>query len=214
MDYPMTDFTFDFTLEKFKKCVPHNKEPELWFQALYEELPKYNINTLERVAGFISQCQHESNDFTVLEENLNYSAKGLRQVFRKYFTTDAIAKQYERKKVAIANRAYANRMGNGDESSGDGWKYRGHGIIQITGKNNYIACSKFLFGDDSLVQNPDLLLQPKYAVLSACWYWDMRDLNQSCDTKDIITMTKRINGGTVGIDDRKSNWIRALDVLK
>lgn len=209
----MTDFTFDFTLEKLSKCLKHNKDPKPWFDALYEELPKYGINTVETVAGFIAQCQHESTDFTVLQENLNYSAKGLRQTFRKYFQTDAIAQQYERKKVAIANRAYANRMGNGPEESGEGWMYRGRGIIQITGKNNYIACSKFLFNDDRLVTNPDLLLEPKYAVLSACWFWDMRDLNESCIKKDIVTMTKRINGGENGIDSRRELWKNALNIL-
>jgi putative chitinase len=206
-------FNFDFTIDKLAECVQHNKNLQPWYDAMVEQLPKYEINTVETVAGFIAQCQHESADFTVLAENLNYSAKGLRKVFKKYFPTDALAAQYQHKPVEIANKVYSNRMGNGSEKSGDGWKFRGRGILQITGKNNYAECSKILFNDNSLVQDPDKLLIPINAILSACWYWDARDVNKSCVNHDIKTMTLKINGGTNGLEERSANWKRALSVL-
>lgn len=207
-------FNFDFTLEKLSKCLTHNKHPELWFEALSKCLPKYNINTVETTAGFLAQCQHESCDFTVLQENLNYGSKGLRKVFRKYFPTDALAEQYQRKPELIANRVYASRMGNGDEKSGEGWLYRGRGILQVTGKNNYIHCSKELFNDDRLVSDPELLLLPENAILSACWYWNSRNINETCVKHDIQAMTLRVNGGDNGLAERTSNWKRALTILK
>ena len=137
-------YTFDFTEEKFCKILV-NPEEKLWYDAIYEILPKYGINTPERVAGFLAQTCHECLDYTVMQENLYYSATGLRKTFPKYFGTPSIAAQYAKKPQLIANKVYANRMGNGSPESGDGWKYRGRGPIQCTGKNNYIACSKFLF---------------------------------------------------------------------
>lgn len=206
-------FKFKFDYDEFVKCLPHNKNPKVWYDTCYEILPKYEIDTIPRVAGFLAQCQHESLDFNVLQENLNYGATGLRKVFGKYFPTSALANAYARKPEKIANRVYANRMGNGPESSGDGWKYRGRGILQVTGKSNYAACSQEIFGDDTLVKNPDLLSDPKYALLSACWYWEKNNLNSLCDKKDIVGMTKRINGGVNGLEDRKLHWNTALKVL-
>ena len=207
-------FNFEFTVDKLAECIPHNKNPQEWYDAMIKYLPEHGINDVETVAGFIAQCQHESADFTVLSENLNYSAKGLRKVFRKYFTTDALAKAYAHKPVDIANKVYANRLGNGSEKSGDGWKFRGRGILQITGKNNYAECSKILFNDTSLVQNPDALLTPTNAILSACWFWDARNINKTCVNRDIKNMTLLVNGGLNGIEERTSNWVRALSILQ
>lgn len=207
-------FDFDFTLEKVAACISKNKDPESWFKALAEHLPQFEINTPARVAGFISQCQHESGDFNLLQENLNYGAKGLRGTFGKYFPTDEVAVQYERKPEMIANRVYSSRMGNGDETSGEGWKYRGRGLLQLTGKSNYTQCSKDLFGDDTLVEDPDLLRTPEYAVLSACWFWKKNNLNAICDTGDVVALSKRINGGTIGLDDRISHWNHCLEILE
>lgn len=207
-------FDFDFTLEKVAACISKNKDPEPWFNALAEHLPQFEINTPARVAGFISQCQHESGDFTLLQENLNYGAKGLRGTFGKYFPTDDIALQYERKPEMIANRVYSSRMGNGDEHSGEGWKYRGRGLLQLTGKSNYTQCSHDLFHDETLVEDPDLLRTPEYAVLSACWFWKKNNLNAICDTGDVVALSKRINGGTIGLDDRISHWNHCLEILE
>lgn len=207
-------FEFDFTLEKLTECIHKNKDPEVWYNALTEYLPQFEIVTPARVAGFIAQCQHESLDFTILQENLNYSAKGLRGVFGKYFPSDDLANAYARKPEMIANRVYASRMGNGDEASGDGWRFRGRGIIQITGRNNYTQCSKDLFQDSSLVDEPDLLRTPEYAVLTACWFWHKNSLNQICDRGDIVLLSKRINGGTIGLEDRVKHWNIALDLFE
>jgi putative chitinase len=207
-------FEFDFTQEKLAECIHKNKEPNLWYNALSEYLPLFEITTPARVAGFIAQCQHESLDFTLLQENLNYGAKGLRGLFGKYFPTDELAKQYERKPEMIANRIYGGRMGNGPEASGDGWRFRGRGIIQITGRSNYTQCSRDLFQDNSLAEDPDLLRTPEYAVLTACWFWRKNGLNQICDTGDIVLLSKRINGGTIGLEDRIKHWNIALDLFE
>jgi putative chitinase len=148
-------------------------------------------------------------DFTALVENLNYSANGLLATFRKYFTPD-LANAYARKPQAIASRVYANRMGNGDEASGEGWKYRGRGILQVTGKNNYYQCSQFIFSDDRLIDSPELLQTPEYALRSACWYWVNNNLNALADTRDVEALTRRINGGTNGLQDRKDRYYSAM----
>ena len=207
-------FEFDFTPAKLAECIHKNKNPQMWYDAFAEHFPAFEITTPARVAGFIAQCQHESLDFTVLQENLNYGAKGLRGLFGKYFPDDATALHYERKPEMIANRIYANRMSNGNEQSGDGWKFRGRGILQITGRANYTQCSRDLFGDDSLVEDPDLLRQPAYATLSACWFWHKNQLNHICDTGDIVLLSKRINGGTIGLEDRVAHWNAALDLFE
>ncbi len=207
-------FEFDFTQDKLAHLIHKNKEPDYWYNAMCEYLPKFEITTAARVAGFVAQCQHESLDFTILQENLNYGAKGLRGLFGKYFPTDELAKQYERKPQMIANRIYANRMANGNEQSGDGWKFRGRGILQITGRANYTQCSRDLFGDDTLADDPDLVRTPEYAIITACWFWHKNQLNQICDRGDIVLLSKKINGGTIGLEDRIKHWNDALDVFE
>jgi len=169
---------------------------------------KYEINTALRLAHFLAQINHESGDMKRLEENLNYSAKRLLEVFPKYFDSYEIALSYANKPKMIASRVYANRMGNGDEASGDGYKYRGRGLIQLTGKTNYVAFDRFLNADGEIISNPDLVAKNKeYAVLTAFFYWDNRRLNNLID-KDVNQyftckeITKRINGGYNGLDDR------------
>ena len=207
-------FEFDFTQDKLAHLLHKNKEPGYWYNAMCEYLPKFEITTAARVAGFVAQCQHESLDFTILQENLNYGAKGLRGLFGKYFPTDELAKQYERKPEMIANRIYANRMANGPESSGDGWRFRGRGILQITGRANYTQCSRDLFQDDTLANDPDLVRTPEYAIITACWFWHKNQLNQICDRGDIVLLSKKINGGTIGLEDRIKHWNDALDVFE
>lgn len=207
-------FEFDFTQAKLKKVVHKNKELNIWYDAFSKYLPQFYITTPARVAGFIAQCQHESADFTALQENLNYGAKGLRGLFGKYFPDDATAKAYERQPEKIANRIYGGRMGNGPEASGEGWKYRGRGILQITGKSNYTQCSRDLFQDNTLVDNPDYVRYPEYAVLTACWFWYKNQLNAICDKGDIVLLSKKINGGTIGMEDRIKHWNDALDAFE
>jgi putative chitinase len=186
----------------------NKNECEYYLESLNVVLPNKEINTSLRLCHFLAQIIHESGHFKYKSENLNYSAKALRSVFGKYFKTDAVANEYARKPEKIANRVYANRMGNGDEASGDGWKYRGRGLIQLTGKCNYDACGKAIGLD--LLGNPDLLTESAEAsVLAACWFWNKNGLNQFADKDDITTITKRINGGTNGLEDRKSNLTKA-----
>lgn len=199
------------TEETLLQIIPNCRKPELWVEHLNEELPKYDILSPEEISSFMSQTGHESGHFNILSENLNYSKDGLRKVFPKYFPTDEIAQRYARKPEMIANRVYANRMGNGPESSGDGWKFRGRGLIQCTGTRNYTACSQFLFGDNRLLDDPDLLLDPKYAILSACWFWTANKLNDYAD--DVEKTTEIVNGGHHGLADREAIYERALDAL-
>jgi putative chitinase len=201
----------ELNLEKLKKCVPNNKDHAGLMNAFNKVFEKYEINTKERVAGFLAQCGHESLDFTVLKENLNYGAKGLRGIFGKYFPDDATAAKYERKPEMIANRVYASRMGNGNEASGDGYKFRGRGAIQLTGCSNYTAFAKDVGKtiDETIVYLETL----EGAIESACWFWKKNGLNEIADKKDITLMTKRINGGTIGLEDRKKHWEKNLQVL-
>lgn len=165
-------------------------------------LPTYGINTPLRMAHFIAQIMHESGDFRSTVENLNYSSTALRAVFGKYFNTEEMASEYHRQPEKIANVVYANRMGNGDTESGDGWRYRGRGLIQLTGKNNCKACGDAL--GVNLVDYPELLSDdPMVATYSACWYWSERKLNKHADNDDLDSITKRINGGMNGIEHRK-----------
>ena len=202
-----------FTEDAVRQLIPKVKNFEEWYSNLINILPEYDIDTPKRVAAFMAQCGHESGGFTLMQENLNYSAKGLVGTFKKYFPTEAHAKPYERKPEMIANRVYANRMGNGDEASGEGWYFRGRGIIQITGKNNYTKCSQSLFESNVLVENPDLLLETEYAIHSACWFWSAARLNELADIGDIKTMTKRINGGFIGLEDRINHYNHAIEIL-
>ena len=203
--------SFTLTKEHLAKLLPANKNLDAWFNALSSILPKYDITTKERTAAFIAQCSHESCDFTVLKENLNYSQQGLRKVFPKYFPDDATAGKYARQPAAIANRVYAGRMGNGAEASGEGWKFSGKGIIQLTGKANQSKFAEFM--QMPLDQMPDFLLTCEGAVHSAGWFWSTNKLNELADKQDIVTMTKRINGGIIGLDDRKAKFAKALTVL-
>ena len=159
-----------------------------------------------RAAHFFAQTAHESGNFKAFSENLNYGAKGLRAVFRKYFPTDALARAYERKPAKIANRVYGNRMGNGDEASGEGWKYRGRGPLQLTGKNNYRAFGRYIGREQEVLDNPDLVAT-ELGFESALWFFDANKLWSICDQgindAAILALTKRINGGTHGLDDRK-----------
>jgi putative chitinase len=178
-----------------------------WLGPLEETFAKYDISTPQRQAAFIGQCQHESANFNTLEENLHYKAESLMKVWPSRFTNDLIAGAYANNPEKIANKVYAGRMGNGDEESGDGWKYHGRGLIQLTGRDNYANCGSSLNLD--LLGNPNLLIEPKYATLSAGYFWNKKGLNALADSKDYDTMTKRINGGLIGIDDRKIKIAKA-----
>lgn len=204
-------FTFNFKKEHLAEIIKGNPNVDEWYEALVNVLPTYEINTPNRVSAFLAQCAHESGGFRTLKENLNYRADSLLKVFPKYFKTLTEAQQFERKQDKIANRVYANRMGNGTESSGDGWKYCGRGLIQLTGKSNYKAFADSIKMD--LEKVPDYLGTFEGAVKSACWFWKTNNLNQWADKDDILTMTKKINGGTIGLDDRKKHYEHAKQVL-
>ena len=180
-----------------------------WVDALNTTCDKFEINTPERVAGFLSQVGHESGGLKFVVENLNYSAPALRTVFGKYFTDDSQANAYARQPEKIANKVYANRMGNGDEKSGDGFKYRGRGLVQCTGKDTYAAFGNAV-GVDT-VDNPEALEAPDAAALSAGWFWSTHHLNSLADAKDVVGMTRRINGGTNGLDDRELRYNKLMN---
>lgn len=204
----------ELTLDQLKQLIPGNKYVTYWHNALTQLLPDYEINTPERIAAFIAQCAHESGNFTALKENLNYRAETLRRLFPKYFPNDEIARDYAsrpNKQEAIANRIYASRMGNGPEASGDGYRYRGRGLIQLTGKENYSWFAASL--EISVEEASEYLETFEGAAQSACWFWETNKLNQWADKGDIVTLTKRINGGTIGLDDRIKHYKHALHVL-
>jgi putative chitinase len=202
------------SLEQLKELLPKNPYVENWHSALTQLFPDYEINTPKRMAAFIAQCAHESGGFMILTENLNYRAASLRKLFPKYFPDDAIAQRYAsmpNKQEAIANRIYANRMGNGPEESGDGFKYRGRGLIQLTGRQNYTWFAASL--EISPEEATEYLGTFEGAAQSACWFWETNKLNQWADKGDIVTLTKRINGGTIGLEDRIKHYEHALHVL-
>jgi putative chitinase len=203
------------TQQQFAEMFPKNKDSQGWADALNKVLPDYDINTPKRVAAFLAQCGHESAGFTTLTENLNYSVAGLKRVFGKYFKDTATANAYQRQPQKIANRVYANRMGNGDEASGEGWKYRGRGPIQLTGKINYTQFANDMFDDPkSVLDNPDVVaLNKEIALTSAVWFWNKNELNSLADIGDIKAMTKKINGGHVGLEDRIKHYNHALNLL-
>jgi len=190
-----------------------------WLAPLEEVFAKYDISTPQRQAGFIGQCSHESNNFKTLEENLNYKVEALLSLFGRHRISEEDAKKYGRtatqpaNQQEIANCLYGNDFGRkmGNNEKGDGWKYHGRGLIQLTGKENYVNCGSGLGVD--LAGNPDWLLDPKYAALSAGWFWNKKGLNSLADSGDIETMTKRINGGLIGLDDRKAKIAKALTIL-
>jgi putative chitinase len=204
-------FTFDFTKEQLAEIIPGNPYLGHWYEALSEILPEYNINTPQRVAAFVAQCAHESGNFRMLKENLNYRAVTLRKIFPKYFPTDELAAQYAGKQELIANRVYGGRMGNGPEQSGDGFRYCGRGLIQLTGKDNY---SWFAASLEIPVEEAAEYLQTfEGAVQSACWFWETNNLNTQADAGDIKLMTKKINGGYIGLEDRIKHYNHALHVF-
>ena len=200
------------TKEKIIHLLHGNADAAAWADAALEILPKYEINTPNRIAGFFAQCGHESMNFTALSENLNYRAETLEKLFSKYFSkAGRNAADYAKQPEKIANVIYANRMANGDTASGDGFKFRGRGIIQITGKDNYSA-----FALSIKMTLPDVIeyVQTKKGALeSACWYWNSRKINIACDENDIVKMTKLVNGGTIGLEDRRKHYEKALAVL-
>jgi putative chitinase len=204
----MSDFIL--SKEQLADLISGNPYVEHWHSALKAALPDYDINSPRRVAAFVAQCAHESGGFRFLTENLNYRAESLVKTWPRYFNAsnaDAYAKNPQR----IANRAYANRMGNGDEASGDGWRFCGRGLIQLTGRSNYQAFADSIETDINEI--PDYLATFEGAVQSACWFWETNNLNKWADLGDILTLTKRINGGTLGLDERMKHYTHALHVL-
>ena len=204
-------FKFDFE-EWMAEELIHRDDWKEWYEAMCEILPLWSVDTIERVAGFVAQCGHESGGFRVLSENLNYSAKALNSIFPKYFRrAGRDANEYHRQPEKIANVIYANRMDNGDTASGDGWRFRGGGILQLTGRYNYTQFGKAV--EKSPEEAVEYVRTKAGALDSACWFWDTNNINKYCDNMDILGMTKRINGGTIGLDDRKKHYLHALDVL-
>lgn len=200
-------------INQFKKIFPHSKNPEKWLESMCNHLENNEINTNERIAAFIAQCGHESGGWRVFEENLNYSSKSLNIVFPKYFIkAGRDAHEYHRQPEKIANVIYANRMGNGDTESGDGWKFRGRGPIQFTGRRKYEEFNKYI--DENILENPDLLCNDfDVAIKSAMWFWNKNNLNDYADKLDLKGMTRRINGGYFGLEERIHYFDKIMDIL-
>lgn len=203
--------THQLSYSELQQLIPKNPYVRQWHTALAQLLPDYEINTPQRIAAFIAQCAHESGNFTTLRENLNYRWQTLRKIFPKYFPTDELAQQYAGKQAAIANLVYANRMGNGPPESGDGYRFCGRGLIQLTGRDNYAWFAASL--GISIEEAAEYLETFEGAAQSACWFWETNKLNQWADAGDILTLTKRINGGTIGLEDRIKHYEHALHVL-
>jgi putative chitinase len=203
----------ELTKEQLSQLIPKNPYLDHWFHALSQLLPDYEINTPKRMAAFLAQCAHESGNFIATKENLNYRPESLVKLFGKYFDLPTAQKYCDlpNKQEAIANRIYANRMGNGDEASGDGYRYCGRGLIQVTGKQNYTDFA------DSLQITPEEAAEYMHtfegAAQSACWFWESRKLNDYADRGDIKGMTKIINGGYIGLEDRISHFEHALHIF-
>lgn len=205
-------FKFNFEPEMIQELLHGNNEWRDWYDNMCEILPLWEIDTVERVAGFVAQCAHESRNFAVLTENLNYSAAALNKIFPKYFIrAGRDANAYHRQPEKIANVIYASRMDNGNTDSGDGWRFRGGGILQLTGRYNYTQFAKAV--DMTPERAVDYVRTKKGALDSACWFWDTNSINKYCDAQDIVGMSKKINGGTIGLEDRKKHYLHALDVL-
>ena len=203
------------TLELLQKVCPKTKKEvlESYVTPLNKVTKAYGIlDNHKRLAAFLAQVAHESGGFNFTKENLNYGAKALQTVFKKYYPTEKDALAHERKPEQIANKVYASRMGNGDEKSGDGWSYRGRGLIQLTGKENYTKFAESI--KKPLTETITYIETAEGAVESAAWFWSKNKLNELCDKDDFITLTKRINGGTNGLEDRKHHYEIALKVLK
>ena len=208
---------FELQKEHLAKLIPGNKNVDEWFEALVDVMPKYGINTERRAAHFISQCAHESNNFRSLQENLNYSEKALNAVFGRYFGSASHkrnAAEYARNPEKIANYVYMDefrkyKMGNVNE--GDGWLFRGRGLKQLTGRENYTRFGKSI--NISAEEAAIYVATPKGAVESACWFWDANKLNTIADTDDVVKMTKKINGGNIGLADRQQRYAKAMQVF-
>ena len=207
---------FDFKKEHLAAMIPGNKNVTDWYVALMEVMPNYGITTERRVAHFISQCAHESNNFRSLSENLNYSEKALNAVFGRYFgaAPKRNAAEYARNPQLIANYVYQDefrkyKMGN--VNPGDGWLFRGRGLKQLTGRENYTRFGESI--DITAEEAADYVSTPKGAVESACWFWDTNKLNDIADTDDVKRMTKKINGGSIGLADRQSRYTKAMEIL-
>jgi putative chitinase len=200
------------SIQQLKQIIPKNPYVDHWHRALAQLLPEYDIATPQRMAAFLAQCAHESGGFTAIKENLNYRAVTLRKIFPKYFPTDEMAQQFANKPEKIANRVYANRMGNGDEASGDGYRYCGRGLIQLTGKDNYFWFAASI--DLTPEEASEYMETFEGAAQSACWFWETNNLNTWADKGDIVTLTKRINGGTIGLADRQKHYEHALHIFE
>jgi putative chitinase len=207
--------SFEFKEEHLAGMIPTNKNVSAWHKAMMEIFPKYEINTPNRIAGFIAQCAHESNNFNSLEENLNYREETLLKVFPRYFGPGKRnAAEYARNPEKIANYVYmdefrTSKMGNVKE--GDGWRFRGRGLKQLTGRENYTNFGKSV--GMTAEQAADYVATEKGAIESACWFWNAKKLNAIADSGDIVKMTKVINGGDIGLADRKDRWEKALAIL-
>jgi putative chitinase len=205
------------TLQQFSAMIPKNKNPEEWYENVVDMFKKYDITTPLRIAGFMAQCGHESADFTALEENLNYSEKALNSVFGRYFGPDKRnAAEYARQPEKIANYVYQDEFRSakgamGNTKPGDGWRFRGRGIKQLTGRNNYTAFGKSV--GMTAEEAAEYVATPKGALESACWFWATNNIDRFADADDIVGMTKKINGGTIGLDDRKMRYDRAKNIL-
>jgi putative chitinase len=197
--------------DQLQACMPNCRDIEEWTELLNIHLFEFGIVEPQTVAAFIAQVGHESMDLNVMEENLNYSGERLKVVFPKYFRNVDV-NEYARQPEKIANRVYANRMGNGPEESGDGWRFRGSGPLQLTGYNNFKACSEYLYSDDGvLLRNPHHVRENKeVGLLTALWYWDVNGLRR---ISDFELLTRRINGGTHGLKDREDRYLTALGVF-
>jgi len=199
------------TKTQLSQLIPGNPYLDHWYDALSQCLPDYDINTPQRIAAFLAQCAHESGGFRAIKENLNYKAASLVKVFPKYFKSLDEANKYAKQPEKIANKIYGGRMGNGPESSGDGYRYCGRGLIQLTGKSNYQSFADSV--EMSVEDVPEYLATFEGAVQSACWFWEANNLNKYADSGDILNMTKKINGGTIGLEDRINHYNHALHVL-
>ena len=207
---------FELTKEMLAAMIPGNSKVDMWYDAIVEIFPKYDINTPERMAGFIAQCAHESNNFKSLEENLNYSESALNRVFGRYFgkSPKRNAKEYARNPEKIANYVYMDefrkyKMGNVNE--GDGWLFRGRGLKQLTGRENYTRFGATV--DMTAEEAAAYVATEKGAVESACWFWDANNLNSIADTDDVVKMTKKINGGNIGLESRQKRYSKAMEVF-
>lgn len=209
--------SFEFKEEHLAAMIPTNRNVSAWYKAMEELFPKYDITTPNRIAGFIAQCAHESNNFNSLEENLNYSEDALLRVFSRYFGSGKRnAKEYARNPEKIANYVYMDEFRSksgalGNTRPGDGWKFRGRGLKQLTGRNNYEAFGRSI--DLTADEAAEYVATERGAIESACWFWKTNRLNAIADKGDIVAMTKKINGGTIGLEDRERRWKQALEIL-